>query len=191
MTKKQLFRYAINLWRLWAPYIVYKTAKEKDKIKKDIAAWNRVKGFAFPEWYCCVEYLLTYKEFRNLFLHRAKDEFLLGICEVLFPPLDSLYLACPKIGGGMFIQHGFSTILAAKEVGENCWLNQQVTVGYKGEDAPIIGNNVSIYAGAIIVGACRIDDNASIGAGAVVVKDVPAYCVVAGNPAKVIKSKRG
>ena len=57
----------------------------------------------------------------------------------------SMYIETPEIGGGLFIQHGFATMIAAKSIGENCWINQQVTVGYKGSKIPpVIGNNVTI-----------------------------------------------
>ena len=52
---------------------------------------------------------------------------------------------------------------------------------------PVIGNNVTIYTGAIVVGGIHIGDNAVIGAGAVVVKDVPANTTVVGQPMRIIK----
>ena len=55
---------------------------------------------------------------------------------------------------------------------------------------PIIGNNVTVYAGAIIVGGIHIGDNVTIGAGAVVVKDVPDNTTVVGAPVRLI-SKGG
>ena len=52
---------------------------------------------------------------------------------------------------------------------------------------PVIGNNVEIHSGAKIVGPVRIGNNVIIGANAVVTKDIPDNCVVAGIPAKIIK----
>ena len=54
---------------------------------------------------------------------------------------------------------------------------------------PTIGNNVSIYTGAIIIGGITIGDNVKIGAGTVVVKDVPSNSVVVGSPAKILLRK--
>ena len=64
-----------------------------------------------------------------------------------------------------------------------------VTVGEVNGKRPVIGNNVSIYTGAIVIGNITISNNAVIGAGSVVVKDVPENAVVVGNPAKIIKHK--
>ena len=50
-----------------------------------------------------------------------------------------------------------------------------------------IGNNVTIYTGAIVVGGIHIGNNVKIGAGAVVVKDVPNNCTVVGNPMRIIR----
>ena len=90
-------------------------------------------------------------------------------------------------GGGLIIQHGFSTIINAKKIGENCHIYQQVTIGFNGTEQPVIGNNVRICCGAKVIGGVNIGNNVVIGANAVVVKDVPDNVVVAGVPAKIIK----
>lgn len=90
--------------------------------------------------------------------------------------------------GGIVIQHGFSTIIAAHYIGKNLWINQQVTIGYSdATHAPYIGDNVRVCAGAKIIGGIRIGNNVTIGAGAIVVKDVPDNCTVVGNPAFIVK----
>ena len=87
-----------------------------------------------------------------------------------------------------FIQHGFATMISAKEIGENCWINQQVTVGYKGSKIPpVIGNNVTITCGAKVLGNIHIGDGAVIGANAVVIRDVEEGAVMAGVPARRIR----
>ncbi|WP_008310301.1 serine O-acetyltransferase [Leptolyngbya sp. PCC 6406] len=64
----------------------------------------------------------------------------------------------------------------------------QVTLGHKDRSGrPQIGNNVRVTAGAKVLGNIHIGDNVTIGANAVVVKDVPENCVVVGIPARIIK----
>ena len=80
-------------------------------------------------------------------------------------------------------------------IGKNCTIYQNVTIGKKKygffEDKnTVIGDNVTIFANACIIGNVNIGDNAIIGAGAIVLDDVPANAVVAGNPAKVIKYRK-
>ncbi len=88
-------------------------------------------------------------------------------------------------------QHGI-VIHGQAKIGDGCIIRQGVTIGNKSLDtpfdAPSIGAYVNIGAGVKILGAITIGEHAFIGANAVVVKDVPAYAVVAGIPAKIIGS---
>lgn len=74
-------------------------------------------------------------------------------------------------------------------IGNNCTIYQGVTLGKTASGCPILGNNVIVCANATIVGNVNIGDNAFIGAGAVVIHDVPDNCVVVGNPARVVSSR--
>jgi serine O-acetyltransferase len=99
-----------------------------------------------------------------------------------------LFIWCPDIGPGLFLQHAWCTVISARKIGSNCWINQEVTIGHRGtEIGPTIGNNVSIRVGAKVLGDIRIGDNVTIGANAVVLKDVPDNCVVVGVPAYIVK----
>lgn len=100
------------------------------------------------------------------------------------------YLNAEEIGGGLFVEHGFSTIVSCRHIGKNCYINQQVTVGFSDAvHCPYIGNDVHIKAGAKVIGDVTIGDDVIIGAGAVVVKDVPSHSIVVGVPAKIIKRR--
>ncbi|NVO86098.1 serine O-acetyltransferase [Hymenobacter terrestris] len=102
--------------------------------------------------------------------------------------METLYLSTPNIGPGLFIQHGFATIIAAKSIGRDCWINQQVTIGFSNDiDCPIIEDNVKIFAGAKIIGKVIIGSNSIIGANTVIVKNIPKNCTVVGSPAYIIK----
>ena len=99
-----------------------------------------------------------------------------------------------SIGPGLKLFHGQGTVLHEGTVmGTGCTLRQSTTIGSKvladgtQSACPVIGDSVDIGANAVIIGPVKIGDRAVIGAGSVVVKDVPARSVVAGNPARVIR----
>jgi serine O-acetyltransferase len=132
-----------------------------------------------------VKYAVFFPELRNLFYYRFRPA---RFFSWLAPPLPTLYIKTKNIGPGLFIQHGFATIIAAKSIGCNCWINQQVTIGYNTQrDAPLIGDDVTITAGSKIRGGITIGHRVIVGANAVVVKNVPDDCTVAGVPAKIIR----
>ena len=133
-----------------------------------------------------IRLMTDYPEYRTLFYHR------LGIAgkllSILCRPMPTLYIYTDDIGPGMFIQHGFATIITARKIGCNCWINQQVTIGFTNDtDYPTIGDNVTIYAGAKVLGDIKIGNGAIIGANAVITKNVPENCTVVGVPAYIVR----
>ena len=92
--------------------------------------------------------------------------------------------------GTIFLHPIGITIHPCTKIGKNCAIYQNVTIGCDQkhpDNIPEIGNNVTIYANAVVFGKIKIGDNATIGAGAVVCKDVPANATVVGNPARIIE----
>jgi putative colanic acid biosynthesis acetyltransferase WcaB len=100
-----------------------------------------------------------------------------------------------QLGSNLKLQHGQGLVVNHETViGANCILRNSTTIGNKKlqdgsySASPIIGDNVDIGANVVIIGSITVGDNAVIGAGSVVVKDVPEGAVVAGNPARVIRT---
>lgn len=93
-----------------------------------------------------------------------------------------------KIGRKFSIMHiGNIVIGAGTIIGNGCKIYQGVTIGCKNDEYPVIGDNVTIFPGAKVIGGIKIGNNVVIGTNAVVLHDVASNCVVAGNPARVIK----
>lgn len=159
------------------------------KLQKDLSRWQKQLTLTGKPAFVLAQLLANHREFRNLFIYRNRERiFYSRWVRLLYPPVNTLFIEAGEIGGGLFIQHGFSTMIAAHSIGENCWVNQQVTIGYKDNtQPPIIGNDVVITCGAKVLGNITVGDGAVIGANAVVIKDVEPYAVMVGIPAKVLK----
>lgn len=94
-----------------------------------------------------------------------------------------------QVGPELQLHHGTGLVVNPKAViGARCQLRHGVTIGHKvkGGPAPIIGDDVEFGAGAIVIGGVHVGSGATIGANAVVVKDVPAGRTVVGNPARLL-----
>lgn len=125
--------------------------------------------------------LLPFSLYR--FVYQIIVEWILGI-EL---PWDT------QVGPNFQLQHGLALVVNHETIiGANCILRHSTTIGNKKladgsySGSPKIGNNVEIGSNVVILGPVTVGERAVIGAGSVVVKDVPAGAVVVGNPAKVI-----
>nr|WP_288556093.1 serine O-acetyltransferase EpsC [uncultured Mediterraneibacter sp.] len=96
------------------------------------------------------------------------------------------------IGEGLFIDHGSGVIIGETTIiGNNVTLYQGVTLGGTGKEQgkrhPTLEDNVMVSAGAKIIGSFTIGENSKIGAGSVVLEEVPPNCTVVGVPGRIVK----
>lgn len=196
----------VLFWWITIPHIVaYLCSTQKEFHNADIERWLICAETPFSFFKNCsgafkknvirvvgLCWLLLYiPSYRNVFYLRFKyANYLLKYLK----PYSTLYICTPSkdFGPGVYIQHGFATVITAEHVGRNCWINQQVTIGYNdskkyGYGKPWIGDNVRISAGAKVCGKIRIGDASTIGVNAVAVKDVPPNSTVIPSPMMLIK----
>lgn len=134
-------------------------------------------------------YLFTFMpSFRNVFYYRIQplDFFLKVLCW----PMSTMVIRTNSIGAGFVVPNGFATAIGAKSIGSNCSISQQVTIGASNYGSPIIMNDVTIYAGAIIFGKITIGNNVVIGANATVFMDVPDNSTVLPGTSKIMRWKK-
>ena len=166
-----------------------------DKMRGDIRAAKERDPAAIS----AIVVILTYPGFHARQLHRLAHTLHLGGLPVL-PRLIAhatrlltgieIHPAA-RIGEGFFIDHGMGVVIGETTIiGDNCTLMQGVTLGgtstRRVKRHPTLGNSVTVGAGARILGAVEIGDNARIGAGSVVVTNVPPNATVVGVPGHVI-----
>jgi serine O-acetyltransferase len=179
----------------YSPLLQLPQGRARERIGADVARWHTAVGLDVAPRRALLALLAAYPEFRTLFYYRLRraggaPALAAAVAAWMYPGERTLHLACADIGPGLFIQHGFATIVAARRVGANCWINQQVTVGFSRPDArPTIGDNVAIYAGAKVLGEVTVGDGAVIGANAVVLQDVPPGGTAVGVPARILPPK--
>ncbi|MBI5076097.1 MAG: cysteine--tRNA ligase [Nitrospirae bacterium] len=149
-----------------------------------------------------LEVILAYPGFHAIFMHRI-NHILWNAGIPVIPRLLShaarlltgieIHPAA-KLGAGFFIDHGMGVVIGeTAEVGENCLLYQGVTLGGTGKEKdkrhPTLGNNVTVGAGAKILGAIEIGNNAVIGANSVILKPVPDNAICVGVPGRITRKK--
>lgn len=153
-------------------------------IKKDFERWCDWQNRAKTIWGFSLLFA-ELKEFRTVVYKR------IGWRRLFFSWLwhgqQNCSIACNDIGPGLNIQHGYCSIIAAKKIGKNFSFNQCVNVVWNYNEQCIIGDNVKLATGVIVIGGVHIGNNVYVGAGSVVTKNIPDNCVVVGNPAHIIR----
>jgi serine O-acetyltransferase len=191
---EEFIYFFFNAIRCIPHFIVFLVHRNKSVIKADIIRGidNMDKKYDMDKKYNIYIgflYLLSFcREFRSLFYYRTRPfSFLLNfICR----QQPTLFIQSKSIGEGLVIVHGFATGIGAESIGKNCTIYQQVTIGGTDYGAPIIKDNVRVYAGAVIIGKITIGNNVTIGANATVYSSVPDNCTVIPGTSKIFKWKR-
>jgi len=165
------------------------------RMKKDIEViFNRD-----PAAKSVLEVLLCYPGLHAIWFHRLAH-YLFKRGWIVLPRLISNFARFltgieihpgATIGEGLFIDHGTGVVIGeTAEIGDNVTLYQGVTLGGTGKESgkrhPTIGNNVVVATGAKVLGSFKVGDRAKIGAGSVVLREVPPDSTVVGVPGKIV-----
>jgi serine acetyltransferase len=173
-------------------------AQSREVIGRDVVKAIRLSGGSVSDQPGLIDVLdvLARREFRSVFYTRLRIAGgALGALAIvllrIYTGQVALEISCDDIGPGLVILHGFATIVVAQSVGRDCMIAQQVTIGFKDgrQPPPIIGDRVCVMAGAMVLGDIEVGHDAVVGAGSLVVSDVPAYAIMGGVPARVLRYK--
>lgn len=155
--------------------------------ERDPAIHSSMEVFLYPSFKVMMHYRIAHKLYKNghYFLARWISQRAVRKTGIEIHP-------GAEIGDGFFIDHGNGVIIGETTViGNNVTLYQGVTLGGTGKEHgkrhPTIEDNVMISAGAKILGSFTIGANSKIGAGSVVLNEVPANSTVVGVPGRVVK----
>ena len=166
-----------------------KEVKEEIKIikERDPAIHSNSEVFLYPSFKVMLSYRRAHKHYLKGHYFRAR---LISQRAVRRTGIEIHPGA--QIGKGLFIDHGNGVIIGETTIiGDNCTLYQGVTLGGTGKEQgkrhPTLGNNVMVSAGAKVLGSFKIGDNVKIGAGSVVLEEVPANCTVVGVPGRIVR----
>lgn len=166
-----------------------KFVKEEIEIikERDPAIKSSAEVFLYPSFKAVIRYRIAHKLYvkKHYFLARWLSQRTVRKTGIEIHPGAT-------IGKGLFIDHGNGVIIGETAIlGDNVTLYQGVTLGGTGKEHgkrhPTIGDNVMISAGAKVLGSFMVGSNSKIGAGSVVLSEVPPNSTVVGVPGRVVK----
>ena len=155
--------------------------------ERDPAIKSNMEVFLYPSFKAILRYRVAHKLYlkKHYFLARWVSQRAVRKTGIEIHPGAT-------IGRGLFIDHGSGVIIGeTAEIGDNVTLYQGVTLGGTGKEQgkghPPLKDNVMVSAGAKVLGSFTIWENSKIGAGSVVLKEVPPNCTVVGVPGRIVK----
>lgn len=151
---------------------------------------NRLKVFIlYPSIHALIGHTISHFLYTHglRFLGRLNSQFMRFLTGIEIHPNA-------KIGHSVFIDHGSGVVIGeTAEVGDRVLMYHGATLGgtgkHVGKRHPTVGNDVTIGAGAKVLGPIKIGDRVRIGANSVVLKDVPNDCTVVGIPGKIVRNR--
>ncbi|MCR5421850.1 MAG: serine O-acetyltransferase [Lachnospiraceae bacterium] len=168
---------------------IIKNIKEEINVirERDPAIHSSMEVFLYPSFRVMLHYRLAHKLYlkKHYFLARYISQRAVRKTGIEIHP-------GAKIGSGFFIDHGSGVIIGETAIiGNNVTLYQGVTLGGTGKETgkrhPTLEDNVMVSAGAKVLGSFTIGKNSKIGAGSVVLEEVPPNCTVVGVPGRIVK----
>lgn len=168
---------------------MFRKIKEEIKVikERDPAIHSSMEVFLYPSFKVMIHYRIAHKLYQKGHYFWARYVSQRGARKTGIEIHPGA-----QIGKGFFIDHGNGVIIGETTIiGDNVTLYQGVTLGGTGKEQgkrhPTIGNNVMISAGAKVLGSFKVGDNTKIGAGSVVLEEVPPNSTVVGVPGRVVR----
>ncbi|MCR5302476.1 MAG: serine O-acetyltransferase [Lachnospiraceae bacterium] len=155
--------------------------------ERDPAIHSAAEVFLYPSFKAMINYRIAHR------LYEKKHYFLARFISQRSARKTGIEIhPGAKIGKGFFIDHGTGVVIGeTTEIGDNVTLYQGVTLGGTGKESgkrhPTVCDNVMISAGAKVLGSFTIGEGSKIGAGSVVLEEVPPHSTVVGVPGHVVK----
>ena len=165
-------------------YVKQEIAVIKDR---DPAIKSTMEVFLYPSFHAILKYRKAHKLYLKKHYYRARR-----ISQKTARKTGIEIHPGAQIGEGLFIDHGHGVVIGETAIiGDNVTLYQGVTLGGTGKEQgkrhPTLEDNVMVSAGAKILGSFTIGENSKIGAGSVVLEEVPPNCTVVGVPGRIVK----
>jgi len=156
-------------------------------MERDPAIKNRREVLLYPSFWAVYKYRKAHKLYKEGKFYRARK-----ISQKAARKYGIEIHPGAEIGRGFFIDHGHGVVIGETTIiGDNVTLYQGVTLGGTGKETgkrhPTLEDNVMVSVGAKVLGSITIGENSKIGAGSVVLQDVPPNSTVVGIPGRVVK----
>ncbi len=155
--------------------------------EKDPAIRSTLEVFLYPSFWAVINHRIAHRLYKkkHFLVARMISQISRGLTGIEIHP-------GAKIGKHFFIDHGMGVVIGeTAEIGDNVMLYHGVTLGGTGKDKikrhPTVGDNVLIGAETIVLGPVYIGSNTKIGAGSVVLEDIPENVTAVGSPARVVR----